>query len=262
MNSFSDLRFLSPALEVRENRAFAREMKFAIPAELGSEIRGWARKWLSPDPHAGGKLGDTYRTSSIYFDTRSFDVLRKTASFGRSKYRIRRYGESKDVYLERKLKTADLVSKRRSMIDVAELGQLENAEPRRDWVGFWFHRRIEARRLRPVCQISYLRMARIGACSSGAIRLTLDQDLRAIPVNRTAFHPARDGARLSEGCLILELKFRDAMPGLFQQLMESLGLEAKAVSKYRLAAAAPDCVDGWVAPSAPVPGMEPAETAA
>src|ERR1051326_6112390 len=237
---------ISPSLDVRENRELAAEIKFLVPSPLGGEIRAWARQWLAPDPHAGGDLGDTYRTTSIYFDTGDFDVLRKTGSFGKSKYRIRRYGENQGVFLERKLKTRDLVSKRRSVIDVADLPRLGDTEPRRGWGGYWFHRRIQARMLQPVCQISYLRTARVGAGSFGPIRLTLDQDIRALPVIRTAFRHAHPGTLLSEHYLILELKFRRAIPELFRHLIATFRLEPQAVSKYRLAAAAPGCVAGWV----------------
>jgi hypothetical protein len=252
---------LSPSLEVRENREFASEIKFPVPAGLGGEIRSWARHWLAPDPHAGGDLGDTYRTTSIYFDTGNFDVLQKTGSFAKSKYRIRRYGDSQAAFLERKLKTQDLVSKRRSVIDVADLACLGHAKPRRGWAGYWFHRRIQARLLSPVCQISYLRTARVGIGSFGPIRLTLDQDLRALPVSRTAFHHQSPGPPLSEH-LILELKFRRSLPELFHQLIETFGLHPQSVSKYRLAASTPECVAGWVARAQPAAGIPSTENAA
>src|SRR5262245_28762692 len=108
----SALSHLSPSLEVRENREFASEVKFLVAEEQSASILAWARGRLAPDPYASGEHGDTYRTTSLYFDTEEFDVLAKAGSFGRSKYRIRRYGEDSQVYLERKLKNHDLVSKR------------------------------------------------------------------------------------------------------------------------------------------------------
>ena len=242
----TSLEHLSPSLDTRESREFASEIKFRIPLDLGLEIRGWARRSLAPDPFAGGECGDTYRTTSLYFDTPSFDVLHRTGSFGRSKYRVRRYGDSEGVFLERKLKTRDRVSKRRSVIPVGDLELLER-QPQRGWAGHWFHRRIEARLLQPVCQISYLRTARIGTAASGPIRLTMDQDVRALPVSRLAFHPADRGTPLAEGYVILELKFRRDVPELFAQLIETFGLESHTVSKYRLASAAGGCVAGWPA---------------
>src|SRR5688572_16309302 len=237
---------LSPSLEVRENRELASEIKFLIPTVLGGEIRAWARERLVPDPYAGGEMGDTYRTTSLYFDTAGFDVLHKNGSFGRSKYRIRRYGESEGVFLERKLKNRDMVSKRRSIIRADDLKRLRDSVPQHGWAGHWFHRRVHARSLRPVCQISYFRTARVGTAGFGAIRLTLDQDIRAVSLSRLAFS---DGAAtpLADRHTILELKFRHSLPVMFRELIETFRLQPQAVSKYRLASATEGCINGWIA---------------
>src|SRR4051812_19287964 len=100
--------------EIRENRAFASEIKFIVPGRAIDGLRAWARGRLRPDPYGGGPFGDTYQTNSLYFDTGRFDVLHRRGSFGRSKYRVRRYGSASEVFLERKLKKSDLVTKRRS----------------------------------------------------------------------------------------------------------------------------------------------------
>src|SRR6266705_2729617 len=91
--------------EVREHRAFVREMKFLLSPGLADDVLDWARARLDRDPHGGGPHGDTYQTTSLYFDTREFDVFHRRGSFGRSKYRIRRYGSADFIFLERKLKT-------------------------------------------------------------------------------------------------------------------------------------------------------------
>src|SRR5262245_27025776 len=98
-------RTMSPSTATRERREFASEIKFLISPELADQVRRWARNALSPDPHAGGQAGDVYRITSLYFDTKSFDVFHHNSSFGRSKYRIRRYGNGEIAFLERKLKT-------------------------------------------------------------------------------------------------------------------------------------------------------------
>ena len=85
------------------------------------------------------------------------------------------------MFVERKLKIGNLVSKRRSVIGFDKLDRLNTAEAERGWTASWFHRRIAARGLAPVCQISYLRMARMANSSLGPIRLTLDQNLPRRP---------------------------------------------------------------------------------
>ena len=229
---------MSPSTEQRENREFASEIKFLVPRSLHEKIRDWARARLSPDPNASSDLGDAYRITSLYFDTEQFDVFHRKGSYGRSKYRIRRYGPSETAFLERKLKTRGLVSKRRSVVRIDELERLANGEPNRDWAGYWYHQRLLARRLAPICEIAYRRTARVSMTGAGPIRLTLDEDIRAVAANRLAFNGAHEGQLLSASHIILELKYRLEMPAPFKELVEEFQLKSQPISKYRLAAVA------------------------
>jgi hypothetical protein len=231
-----------PSTDVTENRKSASEIKFLIDPLRAQEIRDWARAHLGPDPYATEESSDGYRTSSLYFDTRNFDIFHRRGSFGRGKYRIRRYGQGESVFLERKLRTSDLVSKRRALVGLDQIGRLEDSEPNEEWPGYWFHRRLLARELRPVCQISYLRTARIAQTSLGLIRLTLDQDIRAVPAHAIAFDARQEGLLLSERRWILELKYASQLPVLFKQLIAKFTLTPQSFSKYRLAASALGCV--------------------
>lgn len=228
---------MSPSTDTRENRELAAEIKFLVSPVLAGQIRAWARQRLSPDPHAGGPVGDGYEITSLYFDTAQFDVFHRRGSFGRSKYRIRRYGESQVGFLERKLKTRGLLTKRRSTVRLDELEFLAADDDNRAWPGRWFHRRLLARRLNPVCQISYQRTALVTMTSFGPIRLTLDSGLRALRTTCIQFSNEL-GAPLLEDQIILELKFRYGMPALFKYLLEEFALTPAPFSKYRFAAAA------------------------
>ena len=84
---------------------FTSEIKFVVDAATGGRIREWARARLAPDPHGAGSFADEYRVSSLYFDTAARDVFHRRGSYGRSKYRIRRYHDEPSVFLERKLRT-------------------------------------------------------------------------------------------------------------------------------------------------------------
>ena len=224
--------------EMRESRAFVQEMKFLVSPEQADGIREWARVNLSPDPHAGGAAGDEYRVTSLYLDTEDLAVFERRGSYGRSKYRVRRYGESNRIFLERKLKTRNRVGKIRSIVGADEVAMLERLESPKKWAGHWFHQRVQVRELAPVCQISYSRMARMGMSESGPIRLTVDQDLRATVVNRYAFAPVDASVVLSPDQRILELKYKAEIPGLFKELMQKFDLRPQPSSKYRLAVAA------------------------
>jgi hypothetical protein len=226
---------MSPSLITRENREFASEMKFVVTPQTAEAIRRWAQATLAADPHAGGPTGDQYRITSLYFDTDDFDVFHRRDSYGRSKYRVRRYGAGEILFFERKLKTKGMVSKRRSVAPLEELPQLEAPSVARSWSGAWFRRRLELRQLHPLCQVSYLRTARVGMTPYGPIRLTLDEDLRAYPVDRAAFTD-QPGRLLSAGFVVIEMKFLFALPAAFKHLVEEFVLEARPFSKYRFAA--------------------------
>ena len=230
---------LSPSLDVRESREFASEIKFQVPDSIAQQILEWSATRLSPDPNASdqNQIG-AYQITSLYFDTDAFDVYNRRGSFGRSKYRIRRYGPSKIAFLERKLKTRGLVSKRRASVDVEELTRLQSAEPDADWAGFWYHQRLLARQLKPICQIGYHRVAKVTMTQYGPIRLTFDRAIRTVPLGTVGFYDLSPGTLLSEEQVIVECKFRMGMPVLFKELVEKFALTAKRISKYRLAVVA------------------------
>lgn len=210
------------------------EIKFLLDAAQSAAILAWARRNLSPDPHAAPGL-EGYQVTSLYFDTPERDVLHRRGSYARSKYRIRRYQASDLVFLERKMKNGVLVGKTRSLVPQSELPRLEAVQPDMGWDGYWFHRRLQARRLQPFFQIVYQRSAFVGVAAAGAIRLTLDHDLRAVPAQHLRFRDRGPGIELLPGRRILELKFQREMPALFRQLLAGHALTPQSVSKYRLA---------------------------
>jgi len=225
---------MSPSTDVRERREFASEIKFVVPSSLAEQLSDWARARLMADPNAGGAAGDTYKITSLYFDTEAFDVFHRRGSFGRSKLRVRRYGQTELLFLERKLRTRGLLAKRRSIVSIGELGRLTGEVPDRKWPGYWFHRRLLARGLKPICQIAYQRLARVAMTSYGPIRLTIDCDLHGTPVDGLKF-TGEKGSPLLDGSSILELKFRRELPVLFKNLLQEFALNPEPFSKYRQA---------------------------
>jgi len=222
--------------ETREHRPFAAEVKFLITPEQGEAIRAWARTRLTPDPHGAGEAGDAYTTSTLYCDSADQDVFHRRGSYGRSKYRIRRYATSDLVFLERKLRTKNMLSKRRSLVPLDELDWLASEPPvwHRKWAGAWFADRIATRRVSPVCQVTYDRVARLTTTAYDVARLTLDSNLRAWPVGGFEFQTGEPAPVLS-GRVILEMKFRVEMPAVFKALVEEFQVNPGPLSKYRSA---------------------------
>jgi hypothetical protein len=217
----------------RETRPFASETKFVVPAALGEQIRTWARENLEPDPYGGGPFNDSYHTASLYLDTTAGDVFYRRRSFGRSKYRVRRYGEADFVFLERKLRKPGVLVKRRTIVPLDSIPLLSEPVSDPDWPGEWFHRRLLLRQIKPVCELSYARIARFARTAEGPARLTLDEDVRVVPAHHPRFS-GQIGTPVIPGQMILELKYRYRVPAIFKRLVEEFSLEPQRLSKYRL----------------------------
>ena len=114
--------------DAKETRAHAFEIKFVVDAQMGERIRAWARTFLDADPHGTGPFGDEYRTSTLYFDTAEGHVFHRWGSYGRAKYRIRRYEDSETVFLERKLRRPGMLVKRRTQVALHELERWDVAD--------------------------------------------------------------------------------------------------------------------------------------
>jgi len=233
--------------EIREN---ALEIKFEVDPDTAARIRERARALFTADPYAGGPHADEYKTSTLYFDTEAFDVYKRKGSYRRAKHRVRRYGAADLVFLERKLRTPDLVSKRRTIVRCDDLPLLSAAAPAAGWEGRWFQERLKLRKLGIVCQVLYRRTARIGMNDYGPFRLTVDDELMAMPSSAPEFREMA-GQRMTDKSIV-EMKFRAAMPSTLRQLVEEFALTPAKVSKYRLAieAARPDVVSAIEAQAA------------
>lgn len=212
----------------------AYELKFLIEENRSGEILTWARQHMAPDPHVEPFLGDAYRISSLYLDTPALDVFCHRGSAARSKFRLRRYGDESAVYLERKRKKRDCVEKRRVSILEAETRLLQDPDTPSDWTGRWFHERLRARRLQPICQVAYERAAYVAGDPKDPLRLTLDRRLRCLPATEWAVPSFHGRLDLLPGRRILELKYRGLLPALFKRAIRDLGLSPTAISKYRL----------------------------
>jgi hypothetical protein len=223
---------VSPGLYRDEAATPAFEVKFLLTRAEAQEVERRLRGRLAPDPHADPALGGAYRVTSVYFDTPTFDVYRRSDGFRRRKYRLRRYGSAPTAFLERKAKRRQQVRKRRVSVPLAELTTL-TAEVPADWPGAWFATQLAKRQLRPVCRVSYERVALVGACPEGPIRVTFDRDAHGGPA--AGLEPERviEGPRLLGDEVITEFKFLGAMPGAFKEVIEGLRLNPKSVSKYR-----------------------------
>jgi hypothetical protein len=222
-------------VDTRESRASATEKKFVLDAVLGGQVREWARARLKADPHGSGPFGDEYLTESLYFDNDRLDVFERRGSFGRAKYRIRRYSGANYAFLERKLRRPNLLVKRRTQVELDTVAAIEHGAVGRSSPARWFYERLQVRRLTPACLLSYHRTARAMATPNGLARLTVDDGLHVMPAQGFSLPDATlTGVPILPGSVILELKYRGILPDIFQELVRTFSLDGQTASKYRL----------------------------
>jgi hypothetical protein len=208
------------------------ETKFLIPLDRAAAVLEWARREMDGDPHGNGVHGDEYLVQSIYLDTPQFHVFRKIGSYGRAKYRIRRYSAEDWLFLERKMKRAGVVRKRRTIISLGELPEFQK-HPN----GVWYDRRLTLRQLAPACYIQYERVARQKMTAEGLLRLTVDRALHFNTEVTSWRWPGLGGKQFLADSAILELKYPQspALPALAKQVITQFNLNPGPASKYRMA---------------------------
>ena len=224
--------FVSPGLYRGETETPAFEVKFLLTKAEALEVEVRLRGRLAPDPHADPALGGAYHVTSVYFDTPAFDIYRRSDGFRRRKYRVRRYGSAPTAFLERKAKKQQVLRKRRTPVTLDQLSLLTSDGPA-EWDGAWFARQLGKRGLRPICRVSYERVALIGANPDGPMRVTFDRAALGAPAIGHDPELVTNGPRLLSDEVIAEFKFLGAMPAVFKDVVEGLRLAPRAVSKYR-----------------------------
>ena len=227
---------ISPSLQQPTgDSTSAYEIKFLLTETQAQNVERELQGLLIADPHAAsGRQPGAYRITTLYFDTPEFDVYHRSPGYARRKFRLRRYGDSTNVFLERKAKQGLRVRKRRSSVPLTELEQLQSSGNQIDWSGEWFRRRIELRRLMPVLSLTYDRMALVGAQEGRPMRVTFDRSIRSQPAMGWHLNPVEGGAEILTDRVICELKFRDILPEPFKALIASQQLSPGKASKYRL----------------------------
>ncbi len=224
--------FVSPALCEQADEKPAFEVKFLLRGADAHEVERLLQPKMMLDPHADPKLGNAYRVTSVYYDTAQYDVYHRGDGFRSRKYRIRRYGSSPTVFLERKSKREQQVKKVRTAIGVESLAGLEHANGD-DWPGAWFARQVADRNLLPVCRVTYERVAYAAANADGPIRVTFDRAAHGAAAVGALPQMVDNGRPLLNDEVIVEFKFLAGMPVLFKEVIERLKLAPRSGSKYR-----------------------------
>jgi VTC domain-containing protein len=213
--------------------AIAYEVKFLLTEEQVAEVVNRVTGKLALDPYADPAMGNAYLTTSLYTDTPSFDVFYRTDGYNRDKFRVRRYGHTGPVFVERKTKNGDKVRKHRARINPAEVPDLAKPSLNGEWAGEWFHSQLLEKNLRPMCRVAYERVAYLGTADGGTVRLTFDRNIRGMLASEWKLDTVLAAAPLLPERVVCEFKFRTAMPAIFRSIVADLALTPTPVSKYR-----------------------------
>lgn len=232
---------LSPSLadteKLRSSRTIgdAYELKFVFDEPTAREVERRLSRVLAIDPHADPALGGAYAVTSLYCDTPARDVYFREGRHAARKYRVRRYGDSPDVYLERKTVKDRRVRKRRCPVTLTALDRAIRVQ---SGESEWFARQVAARDLAPVCRVRYLRRAMFGVCPDGPMRVTFDRSIRGALVGGWSYDATSDERVLLDGVVVGEFKFASVMPAPMKAVVAELLLSPSPLSKYRACAAA------------------------
>lgn len=216
---------LSPSLTNQGASSF--EVKFLIDEAKAEQVIAWAQGQLAPDPY--GDADGRYETTTLYLDTEQFDVYNQQPGFRTSKYRIRQYGTSECVSLERKRKRGDRVRKTRSVVPGISLASMTTPLVLSDDEAAWFHSEISTKKMKPSSIVVYQRQAFVAE----GLRLTVDAEIAAVSTSEWRLSTNETFIELLPKMRVLELKFADSMPAKFRNLLISQNLAPSKVSKYR-----------------------------
>ncbi|MFO1003675.1 MAG: polyphosphate polymerase domain-containing protein [Planctomycetaceae bacterium] len=231
----------------------AYELKCVISEDTAGRLGQLFSGALLPDPYAMAGENGYYSITTLSTDTPEWNCFYRVSGFAKRKYRIRRYGAESIVYLERKTRRGSRVCKQRNAVHLNDLNRLDLFLPSRlrddsthcevcseessgggGWNGHQFHSEVSARRLSPVCLMTYHRQAWFGHSENGTIRWTLDRHLRGCKKDNWSLDTnAELQPVIGEGQVICEFKFRGSMPQIFKAAVAELHLEPGGFSKFR-----------------------------
>lgn len=222
----------SPSLIRSTHPSFAaQEMKFLVREEVAREVAERLATLLAPDPHGDTQAG--YRIRTLYCDTANFDVYHRRGRYGLFKFRVRRYGDSEEAFLERKSKRGTTVRKRRTTIAINSVERFAQNYARQGDEVDWYHWQICRNKFQPAAFLEYARSAYFGQCSEGPLRLTFDRQVQGAVVSQWSLAEPVSMQSLIPDYVVCEFKYRGSLPAPFKQVVQDLQLVPQGVSKYR-----------------------------
>ncbi len=209
------------------------ELKYVLDGDTCAALSAALQSRLIPDRYG------QYTISSIYFDTKDYQLIRTSLEkpVYKEKFRLRSYGvpgPEDSVFLELKKKYRGVIYKRRAVLSLAEADQylLHGKQPAEqtqilreiDWT-------VRRYSLQPKVLLAYDRKA-FYVEAQPDLRVTFDHDIRW---RRTALDlSAGDQGQLllESGMVLMEIKIPGAMPLWLSHMLAEFAVFPTSFSKY------------------------------
>jgi hypothetical protein len=223
------------------------EIKYILERSDAQRVLDAASSRMRLDANAGDD--GRYRVHSLYYDTDDFLSLREVeqGEMAKTKFRLRRYGNSGDTFFEVKSRYNKTVRKTRERASREAVdGLMEDpfSAPLPGACGAFGQSLARCPR-RAVVALSYDRIALEDLLGSD-LRITIDLDLRCGPPDSFEADSSVERPRgLPPGTAVLELKFSQKLPRWVAQLTRDIELNPRDCSKYVR------CVRRWIGGEAP-----------
>jgi SPX domain protein involved in polyphosphate accumulation len=223
------------------------EQKYIISEEKALQVRDFVRARLELDEHGVGKPNWSYPVHSVYLDSDDLKLYWSTINDnkGRYKLRLRFYDENpvSPLYFEIKQRVNKACSKRRAAVrrdavDGLLAGgtpgstHLVSEDPEQLSALEEFCGRMRELAARPKVHTGYFREAYMPRHDS-SVRLTMDREVRAEPEPAARLTTMMRNSIMVWGQdVVLEMKFTDAFPDLFRELVSTFCMRQCGAAKY------------------------------
>jgi len=218
------------------------EIKYLIGRDEADAFAGELAHRMDLDGHCPG--GESYRISSIYFDTEDRQLIRHSLSHPlyKEKLRMRAYGESKQdgdlVFLEIKKKFDGVIGKRRATMTLRQAEGFVDTGLKPKLEGYMNNQVAEEiayflmrHAVRASAYIGYLRLAFSGSKDFG-LRVTFDRDIVARRGEASLRRPPLGERIIRADQVLMEVKFSSSVPLWLAGMLSDAGFYRQGFSKY------------------------------
>lgn len=214
---------------------FRHEWKHEISYVDMLSLRNRLSIVMQQDSHA---VNGKYKIRSLYFDNiRDKALLEKINGVNvREKFRIRYYNDDVSfILLEKKSKINGLCKKEQTIITIEEAKQIANKEmetllkSEKALVRELCYK-MQSEGLEPKTIVDYIREPFVYAV--GNVRVTLDYDIRTGLTSKDFLNPNCVMVPAGDVPIILEVKWDQFLPSIIRDVVQVLGTQTSAFSKY------------------------------